>query len=240
MLSSTIDIVIYAIFGLFQLFFALILLFSSGLSGVVLTGADEDSPVKLGLCLVISDVILFFAARYLSTAVNALWLSKHIMASAPPGRNFQYLVNEILINGNGWMRTEYINGSWLLTLLAGIGLVILWIITIIILMKSFDSIMSYDDERNREIAKRNAAKPKKLSLKTRYEYNHINNTLYADTRLVDNTNYEPPEASMFTIFVAVIISLICMPFFTLVAVTLGYIIWFIKLRADAVKYRKKK
>ncbi len=235
------EIIVYAICGIIQLLFILGMLSFSGMSTSILS--DFDSSIKKHtLSLFISTPILFFAGRFLSTAVNALHISSSMVNEGlefSEGKNFLYLINDIILRGNSWMRTEYIGGKWIWTFLAGIGLVLLWMILTFKIFSSFNSIIKQDNIENREIEARNAAKTKKYSIETNYEYDYISDKLIAKTHINDVTKYESLRDTPMLIFSIICASLICMPAFTLISVVVGDLIFIIKEMIYTRKEKKK-
>lgn len=224
------EIIVYAICGIIQLLFITIMLLYSGASTSILSNLDTSIKKNI-LSLCVSIPILFFAGRFLSTSVNALYISESIINDSlwlSEGKNFWYLINDIILRGNSWMRTEYIGGKWIWTFLAGIGLVLLWMILTFKIFSSFYSVLDADDIKNKEIESRNAAKTKKYSIETNYEYDYTSDKLSSKTYINDVTKYESLEDTPMLTFSIICVSLICMPAFTLISIVVGNLIFIIQ------------
>ena len=207
------------------------------------------------LMLICSVVILYFAVKFISAGIPAINISNNFAndmlsedktfienvkgitscESVADGIGYAYMLfNKFIYISNGWLDKTFIKGSRWLTIGAGIGLIIAWLIVIRLLCskENIDTIKEIDDKNFRETVERNRKKEKKYSVEFEHNYSYrwIDDKVVdkVKTKVTDETDYEVAMSTWTTVFLLFVIGGIFLPVYTLVITAIAFIVAIIK------------
>ena len=182
------------------------------------------------LGLIATAAALFFGGSFISATLPGDTISKSFLEGIPeaPGLNFFAAVNRILIKINDLFPLLRINGSFLLTVLAAIGIFAIWVLVMLRFSANRDEIAKSDEDYARAVDERNKNKEKVGHFEFTTRYDSFTKRERTTGRYVDDTKYEYAMSSSAAFILGILFSFIFLPTVTFVVALIPFIIGIIK------------